>query len=145
MNQDAAQIVTLIVQSLEDAWNASSGPRFAAAFADDADFVDIRADYHRGKQAIQFGHQAILGSIYKGSQNKYTLLSARYLTPEVIIAQVGAVLRVPAGPLAGENRSVFSIVLRRGEGGSWPIQALHNTPAPPAMDAEEEKVREAIR
>jgi uncharacterized protein (TIGR02246 family) len=50
MNEDATQIVAPIVQALEDAWNAGSGQAFAAPFADDADFVDIRADYHRGKQ-----------------------------------------------------------------------------------------------
>jgi hypothetical protein len=62
----------------------------------------------------------------------------------VIIAQVSATLQVPAGPLAGENRSVFTLVLRRGAGG-WPIMALHNTLVPPGMEPEEQQVRDQIR
>src|SRR3954451_4853916 len=127
MNLDAADIVAPIVQSLEDAWNAADGQAFAAPFADDADFVDIRGDFHRGKQAIAFGHQTIFESIYKGSRNKMELLQARHLTPRAIVGQVSASLSVPAGPLAGENKSIFTIVLAEGEAG-WQIAALHNTP-----------------
>lgn len=144
MTEEATQIVAPIVQGLEAAWNAGSGARFGAAFADDADFVDIRAEYHSGKQSISFGHQAIMDTIYKGSVNKYSLVNARHITPDVIVAQVSAELQVPAGPLAGRNQSMFTIVLRR-DGDAWAIVALQNTLVPPSMNPEEEKVREAIR
>ena len=38
-----------IVRRLESAWNAMDGPAFAAAFAAEADFVNIRGEHFRGK------------------------------------------------------------------------------------------------
>ena len=59
------------VHSLEAAWNAGDGDAFAAPFAADADFVNVRAEHHRGRQAIAAGHTAIFRSIYAGSTNQY--------------------------------------------------------------------------
>ena len=51
--------VERIVERLEAAWNAMDGPAFAAAFAAEADFVNIRGEHHRGQAAIAAGHAAI--------------------------------------------------------------------------------------
>ena len=39
--------VRSIVQGLENAWNTADGEAYAAAMADDADFVNVRADASR--------------------------------------------------------------------------------------------------
>ncbi|MEO7273195.1 MAG: SgcJ/EcaC family oxidoreductase, partial [Vicinamibacterales bacterium] len=41
-----------LVARLEAAWNAGDGEAFAAPFAPDADFVNVRAEHHQGRQAI---------------------------------------------------------------------------------------------
>ena len=42
------------------------------------------------------------------------------------IAHVKSTLNAPSGPLAGEHRALFTIVLVQ-DAGDWRIAALHNT------------------
>ena len=115
-----------IVGQLEAAWNAMDGAAFAAPFASDADFVNIRGEHFRGRPAIAAGHAGIFQTIYAGSTNRYTVEGARLLRPEVALVHVHALLDVPQGPLAGRHAARFSLVLTK-EGGGWEITALHNT------------------
>jgi uncharacterized protein (TIGR02246 family) len=120
-----------LVSTLEAAWNAADGEAFAAPFEPDADFVNVRAEHHQGRAAIAAGHAAILRTIYAGSTNRYTLVNARLIHDDVALAHVEAVLDVPAGPLAGRMRALYSLVLVRAETG-WRIASFHNTLHPPA-------------
>lgn len=129
---DATAVATTIMKKLEAAWNAADGQAFGSTFAEDADFVDIRADYHKGRAAVAAGHQGVLDTIYRGSTNRYELLFARELAPGVLSAQVGATLNVPSGPMAGENRAVFTFVAHEANG-AWLIDIFHNTLVPPQM------------
>jgi uncharacterized protein (TIGR02246 family) len=110
------------------------GSAFAAPFAAEADFVNIRGEHFRGRAAIAAGHAAILQTIYAGSTNHCTVEGARLLRPEVALVRVHSVLDAPQGPLAGRHRARFSLALTK-EGGGWEIAALHNTleaaPGPP--------------
>src|SRR5215207_4666556 len=101
MTENARDPAAAILRRMEDAWNAADGAGFGAAFAEDADFIDIRGDHHRGRAAIAHGHQAILDTIYRGSTNRYELIDARPLGDAVLVALARATLRVPGGPLAG--------------------------------------------
>jgi uncharacterized protein (TIGR02246 family) len=125
--------IEALVASLEAAWNAGDGDAFAAPFAADADFVNIRAEHHRGRPAIAAGHAAILRTIYKGSTNQYTLETARLLDANIALVHVRAVLDVPSGPLTGRLRALFSMLLVRATPG-WEIASFHNTMEPPAAD-----------
>jgi uncharacterized protein (TIGR02246 family) len=115
-----------IVRRLEAAWNAGDGEAFAAPFAEDADFVNIRGEHHSGRAAIGAGHSAIFRTIYAGSANHMTVEAARLLRPEVALARVYSRLDVPGGPLAGRHRARFTLVLTK-ERSSWEIATLHNT------------------
>jgi uncharacterized protein (TIGR02246 family) len=115
-----------LIGHLERAWNEAGGRAFGKPFTADADFVDIRGEYHRGQEAIAAGHQAIFDSIYKGSSANYKLIQARELSDDVILAHATALLKVPSGPLAGEHNAVQSLVLVR-EGDEWKIAGFHNT------------------
>jgi uncharacterized protein (TIGR02246 family) len=115
-----------IVKTLEDAWNAADGAAFAAPFAPDADFVNVRGELHTGQEAIAAGHQGIFDTIYAGSTVRYNVRQARELTDGVVLAHVDAVLMVPAGPLAGEINALASIVLV-GNGDEQRVAAFHNT------------------
>jgi uncharacterized protein (TIGR02246 family) len=111
---------------LEQAWNAADGAAFGAEFTADADFVDVRGVHHHGRDAIAAGHQAILESIYRGSTVRYTVEATRELLPACTIAHVGAVLDVPAGPLAGRRRARLTAVVVERDGVPA-IAAFHNT------------------
>ena len=125
--------IDALVASLEAAWNAGDGEAFAAPFAADADFVNIRAEHHRGREAIAAGHAAILRTIYAGSTNHYTVETARLLHNDVAVVHVHAVLDVPSDPFAGRVRALYSMVLLRAAPG-WQIASFHNTLEPPARD-----------
>jgi uncharacterized protein (TIGR02246 family) len=126
MAEGAEGVAAELIGRLERAWNEADGRAFGEPFAPDADFVDIRGEHHRGREAIAAGHQAIFDSVYEGSSVGYELTGARGLSGGVILAHATAVLRAPSGPLAGEHNSMLSLVLVRG-GGGWEIAAFHNT------------------
>ena len=119
-------IVRDITDRLAAAWNVADGAAYGAPFAEDAAFVDIRGAYHRGRDAIARGHQAVIDNLYQDSRLAFTLLAARRLADDIILAHVRGDLRVPAGPLAGEQGAVATLVLAR-DGETWRIAAFHNT------------------
>ena len=120
------RIVSDAVGELERAWNAADGEGFARPFADDADFVNIRGEHARGRVTIAKGHQAIFSTIYRGSTVEFQVASVRAIAPGVLLAHVQSTLRAPTGPLAGEHRSLFSMVLVQNHN-DWRIAAFHNT------------------
>jgi uncharacterized protein (TIGR02246 family) len=115
-----------IVRQLETAWNALDGDAFAAPFAADADFVNVRGEHFQGRAAIAAGHVGIFRSIYAGSRNQHIVEALRLLRRDVALVHVRARLEVPQGPLAGMHTAMFSMVLTKEEGG-WEISAFHNT------------------
>lgn len=126
---DRAALET-IVGRLETAWNSMDAAGFSSSFADDADFVNIRGEHHRGRPAIAAGHEAIFRTVYAGSTCHFTLEAARLLRTEVALVHVHSTLDVPSGPLKGRHAARFSLVLTK-QGGDWEIAAFHNTLAQP--------------
>ena len=120
------EAVSKIVKELEDSWNAADGARFGVPFTEDADFVTIRAEHLRGREVIAKGHQGIFDTIYKGSTVRYEVSGVRSVAPGVMLAHVKTHLKAPAGPLAGEHNSLFTIVLVQQQR-DWRIAAFHNT------------------
>ena len=72
------------------------------------------------------GHQGIFNTIYKGSVVRYQVTGVRAIAKGILLAHVKAALKAPTGPLAGEHRSLFTVVLAQGQDG-WRIEAFHNT------------------
>ena len=129
MNINSERIVSDIIGELERAWNAADGPGFARPFAEDADFVNIRGEHMRTREVIGKGHQGIFSTIYKGSVVRYELAAVRPIAPTVLLAHAKSKLNAPTGPLAGEHRSLFTLVLVQDQD-SWRIAAFHNTLIP---------------
>ena len=123
-----ADLATLedMVRELKAAWNAMDASGFARPFAEDADFVNIRDEHHRGRTAIAAGHAAIFRTIYAGSTCHFSVETARLLRTEVALVHVRSTLDVPSGPLAGRHNALFSLILTKEHGG-WEIAAFHNT------------------
>ena len=125
MNVDGERIVLDLIAELENAWNAGDGSAFAQPFAEDADFVNIRGEHFRTREAIAKGHQGIFNTIYKDSVVRYQVAGVRAIAPGILLAHVKATLKAPTGPLAGEHRSLFTVVLAQGQD-AWRIAAFHN-------------------
>jgi uncharacterized protein (TIGR02246 family) len=118
--------IEAIVGELETAWNAGDGTAFGAPFAEDADFVNVRGEHARSREAIATGHVGIFRSIYAGSRVTYTVESVRLLRPDVALVHARGELDAPAGPLAGRHASRFSMVVTKEHGG-WQVASFHNT------------------
>jgi uncharacterized protein (TIGR02246 family) len=131
---DHAQLET-IVRRLEAAWKAMDGEAFAAPFAEDADFVNIRGEHHRGRDAVAAGHTVIFQTIYAGSTISCTIEDARLLRPEVALVRVRSMLDAPSGPLSGRHAARFTMVMTKN-GGTWEIASFHNTLAAPPGPAQ---------
>lgn len=115
-----------LVEELEDAWNAGDSDAFAAAFADDADFVNVYGMHGRGRKAIANGHHFIFTTVYKDSKVEYRVVSARMLASGVALVHVSARLNVPGGPLAGTHEALWSGVATLCDD-AWKFAAFHNT------------------
>src|SRR5262245_14693652 len=126
MSVDYRRIVSDIVTELEHAWNAADGARYARPFAEDADFVNVRGEHIRTRDAIAKGHQVIFDTFYKGSVVRCEVIAVRPIAPGVLLAHAKSALKVAAGPLAGEHRGLFSLVLVQDQD-DWRITAFHNT------------------
>ena len=132
MSGEAETIARELIIRLEDAWNAANGQAFGEPFTEDADFVDIRGDYHQSRQAIARGHQGILDTIYKDSRITYVLLQARTLTDNVVLAHARTDLSAPSGPLTGEHSAIATLVVVHKDG-QWQIAGFHNTIVAPTQ------------
>jgi uncharacterized protein (TIGR02246 family) len=126
MDSHDERIVSDLVSELEKAWNAADGAGFGRPFAEDADFVNIRGEHFRTREAIAKGHQAIFNTIYKGSVVRYHVAAVRAIAPGILLAHVKSTLKAPTGPLAGEHSSLFTLVLVQDQH-DWRIAAFHNT------------------
>jgi uncharacterized protein (TIGR02246 family) len=115
-----------LATQMENAWNSADGPAFVAAFAEDADFVNVLGMHVRGRDAIAAGHDQIFRTVYAGSRVAYRVESTRLLRPDVALVHVEAGLDVPGGPMAGHHDARYSMVLTR-DGGEWRIASFHNT------------------
>ena len=91
------------------------GAAFGAPFAEDAAFVDIRGEHHRGRQAITQGHQTIFATVYRGSAVRYELIDARplALSPNAC-SNANSGLRRAAGVDARVSRRTSVCALPRG-------------------------------
>ncbi len=118
-----------VLRTLEQAWNVGDAAAFGAAMAEDADFVTIRADHLRGRQAIVASHAHIFSTIYAGSRNQISLESVRRLGEDVVLVHARSTLQAPTGPLAGRHEATLSAVMRRA-GETWQIASFHITLVP---------------
>ncbi len=123
---DREAIARDVLLRLQDAWNAGDGAAFGAPMAEDADFVTIRADHLKGRQAIVASHLHIFKTFYKGSRNDISLQSVRMLGDGIALVHARSVLQAPDGPLAGRHEAEISLVLTPGQS-AWQIASFHIT------------------
>ena len=116
-----------VLQRLDSAWNAADAARFAAAFSDDADLINIFGAHFSGRAEIEKRIQSIFDTIYKGSTHRSRRLEmARYLSPDTILALSSNEIAVPAGPLAPVSKHRQTFILTKS-GDTWRIRHWHNT------------------
>ncbi len=124
---DMTSVAHEMLGRLEQAWNDGDGAAFAAGYASDASFVNVRGGHLVGRAAIGAGHDGIFRSIYAGSVNHMEPIEVRTLAEGVLLVVSLNTLDVPAGPLTGRHQAFSTSVSTRAENGAWMIVSTHNT------------------
>ena len=119
-----------VVRQVQDGWNAHDGKAYAAQFAPDADFVNVRGERVEGREAIEKGHTAIFSTIYRDSRNVATVKSVRFLRPDVAVVHVEWNLEFRAGGEMRKGHAINTMVMTK-TGGKWSIAVFQNTPIQP--------------
>ena len=137
-----------IVARAEAAWNASDSAGFAAAMADDIDFINVLGERHQGREAVERGHRHIFDTIYRGSRARYAIEGIRFVRPDVAIAFIRGRLisKLPPSAIASATRQVETsdemhesearptMILAKDDG-RWRIVAFQNTSIAPVPKA----------
>lgn len=128
---DEARIRALIADQVT-AWNAGDAKAFAASFAEDGSFTNIRGTLVYGRRAFEDRHAEIFRTIFKGSTITMLPLRIRFVRPDVAIVDIETEVRDiaaappgvrPAAP--GRIRSRLQEVFVK-EGGDWQVASFHN-------------------
>jgi uncharacterized protein (TIGR02246 family) len=116
----------MVIAGLEEAWNAGDGARFAAHFTSDAEQVNIFGMQLHGREEIERRHDQVFKSVFLNSTNSLSVIDARLLAADVMLARILSGVEVPQGPLQGRVDTIASLVLLR-TGARWEIALFHNT------------------
>ena len=115
-----------ILKQLEVAWNDYDSMRFAASFAEDANFIHIFGGQLDGRPAIEASHRHIFNTIYRGSRASFMLRSIRFVRPDVAIVFTRAHLNFNEGNEMREMETRPTLIVVKEEA-KWQIVAFQNT------------------
>ena len=115
------------IAMVEAGWNAGDGGKFAALFAEDADYVIKDGRYINGRQVIAQGHQQIFDTIFRGSHNVGTVQRIRFLGDDVAVAHVEWHLTFQQDAAEHKAKAMATMVMAKTNG-TWSIAAFQNTP-----------------
>ena len=107
---------------MAEGWAAGSGARFAAVFAPDTDFVNVRGEEQHGRDTVAAGHQALFDTRYRGSTLTADVHTIRFITDDAAVVHVESTVHSPDGKAMSTHAQ--AVVERRD--GQWLITAFHN-------------------
>ena len=127
---DSAANVKGVISSLAENWNRHDMAAFAAAFSEDADFVNVVGMHWRGRQEIEAKHAVVHRTIFRNSTLQIVEQSVRFLGPSIALAHLWTRLEgaehLPGRNVPETRRSLMTCVLVK-EADRWLITAAHNT------------------
>jgi uncharacterized protein (TIGR02246 family) len=122
--------VAELVADVENAWNTHDMRGFAARFAEDADFINVRGWWWRGRDEIEHRHALLHETMFRNSTMSVELASTKGVCPGVLLAHVRweMIGHEFGGPdQTSEPRTgIWSWVVRERDG-SVEIVSSHNT------------------
>ncbi len=113
----AEQVIQGILQQIETAWNRYDSVSLAAAFAEDANFIQIFGGQLDGRAAIEAAHRR---------HASFVLRSIRFLRPDVAVVFARAHVKFKEGNEAREIETRPTLIVVK-EQDKWQIVAFQNT------------------
>ena len=127
-----------ILDAQAAAWNRGDGQAWAAAFSEDADFINIRGDVFHGRDAIGQQHARIFAGPFKGSHATITVRRVTEPAAGVELIdtdhEVSGFAFLPPGiapSTPGILRTHMKYVAVK-KNGRWELVAAQNTAVAPA-------------
>lgn len=128
---------TAIIQILDkeiNAWNLGDAVAYSQYFAPYGTFTNILGQFYSGYQGFLLRHEQIFNGIFKGTTMKQELVSLRFVTSEVVVAETRTIISgmplngTPKGILTDKNGKLCSRLLQVlvKTDGKWMIEAYHN-------------------
>jgi uncharacterized protein (TIGR02246 family) len=127
--------IRAVMDRFMDAWNHHDAKAFAAVFAEDADFTNVRGMGASGREKIETFHAPMFATIFSKSHHEYTDIKTRLLRPNLAAVDVSWKMTDamdPQGNLRDRN-GLLNFVMEK-EAGTWEIVVMHNldlSPVPP--------------
>ena len=109
-------------QRMAEAWAAGSGEKFAAVFAPDTDFVNVRGQEQHGRETVAKGHQMLFDSRYRDTTLTADVHTIRPINDNAAVVHVESTVHSSDGTAMGTHAQ--AVVERRD--GEWLITAFHN-------------------
>ena len=140
--QSPEEAVSRALACFADSWNRHDMTAFGQCFAGDADFVNVTAQWWKGRYALQKNHAYLHGTIdvsdttdvtvprrgygiFKTSTLTFTPPAMRVARPDLAVAR--ASWQMTGDTRTPEARSGVMMVVVTNDGGVWRIVAVHNT------------------
>src|SRR5208282_5362822 len=82
------QAIAAVIDRFMDAWNRHDAKSFAAVFAEDADFTNVRGIGASGRANIESFHAPMFATIFSKSHQEYTGIKTRFIRPDVASVDV---------------------------------------------------------
>ena len=111
------------------AWNAGDAARFAALFAEDADFVNVVGLWWEKRRAIEKAHAYGFERIFANARMTVERVKIRRLGPDASVVRFRWAMAgqtAPDGSPAGERHGIMSLVAER-DAEEWRIVSAQNT------------------
>lgn len=118
----------------EAAWNAHDPQAFARAFAEDADFTNVRGVGAHGRAAIEAFHAPLFATRFRDSNQHLAASTIRFVRPDVAAVDVRWTMtgaRGPDGQAAAPRAGLLNLVMTP-TGDRWLVTVMHNMDVPAA-------------
>jgi ketosteroid isomerase-like protein len=144
LSQDAPaeQAVLRATSCFTDAWNRHDMRAFGLCFAPDADFVNVTAQWWKGRPALEKNHAYLHGTIeasdasgvtvqlrghgiFSGTSLTFTSTDVRFVRPD--LAVVHTTWRMTDDARTPEPRTGVMTLVVLSNASGWQITAVHNT------------------
>jgi len=121
-----------VLEGVTEAWNRHDAEAFAMAFAEDADFTNVRGVSAHGRANIAKFHAPVFATIFKESSLKISDVKIRFINPNVAAVDEWWEMT------GARDRDGHEIPLRRGllnlsmtkQDAQWVILVMHNMDLP---------------
>ena len=126
------QGIRQVLSGFVEAWNRHDASAFSMAFAEDADFTNVRGTGAHGRSDIEKFHAPLFTSLFKDSILKIVQSKIRYIKPDV------AAVDAPWEMTGAKTSDGHEIPLRKGlldlvmikQAAQWHIAIMHNMELP---------------